>query len=152
MIIVPARFRKKVRKMRGSHTHGWGAKKKHRGTGSQSGRGGSSKFYSRKTSAILEKQITGKKGFVSLSKTEVKTIDVQDLDQLARSRNVKEVDVTAMGFGKVLGSGKITIPLVVKAKSFSAGAKSKIEAAGGKAVAPQEIPAKKSGSSDIKVE
>ncbi len=133
---MPARFRKKVRRFRGSHTHGWGAKKKHRGGGSQSGKGGSNKFYAKKTSAILAGQF-GKKGFVSLSKTEVKTIDVQDLDQLARSRNVKDVDVTAMGFEKVLGSGRITVPLVVKAKSFSAGAKSKIEAAGGKAVAPQ---------------
>ena len=33
------RFRKKVRRMRGSHTHGWGAKKKHRGAGSRGGRG-----------------------------------------------------------------------------------------------------------------
>ena len=134
---MPARFRKKVRKMRGSHTHGWGAKKKHRGAGSQSGRGGSNKFYARKTSATLAKQF-GKKGFVSLSKTEVKTIDVQDLDQLARTRNVKEVNVTAMGFGKVLGSGRITVPLNVKAEKFSEGAKKKIEDAGGKAITPQE--------------
>lgn len=134
---MPARFRKKVRKMRGSHTHGWGAKKKHRGAGSQAGRGGSNKFFSRKTSAIVAKQF-GKKGFAPISRIEVKTIDVQDLDQLARSRNVKEVDVTAMGFGKVLGSGRITVPLNVKAEKFSEGAKKKIEAAGGKAVAPQE--------------
>ena len=134
---MPARFRKKVRKMRGSHTHGWGAKKKHRGAGSQSGRGGSNKFFSKKTSATLAKQF-GKKGFVSLSKTEVKTIDVQDLDQLARTRNVKEVNVTAMGFGKVLGSGRITVPLNVKAEKFSEGAKKKIEDAGGKAITPQE--------------
>ena len=134
---MPARFRKKVRKMRGSHTHGWGAKKKHRGAGSQSGRGGSNKFFSKKTSATLAKQF-GKKGFVSLSKTEVKTIDVQDLDQLARTRNVKEVNVTAMGFGKVLGSGRITVPLNVKAEKFSEGAKKKIEDAGGKVITPQE--------------
>ena len=30
---------KKVRKFRGSHTHGYGSKKKHRGAGSRGGRG-----------------------------------------------------------------------------------------------------------------
>ena len=149
---MPARFRKKVRRFRGSHTHGWGAKKKHRGGGSQAGKGGSNKFYSRKTSAIVAKQF-GKKGFVNpVAHRAVRAINVHELDQLAHSRNVKEIDISALGFDKVLGDGKITVPLVVKAASFSAGAKSKIEAAGGKAIAPQEIPAKKSGSSDIKVE
>ncbi|MFA6474872.1 MAG: uL15 family ribosomal protein [Patescibacteria group bacterium] len=35
---------------------------------------------------------------------------------------------------KVLGSGEITKPLLVKASAFSASAKAKIEAAGGKAI------------------
>lgn len=35
------RRKRKVRKLRGSHTHGWGGcKKKHRGGGSKGGRGG----------------------------------------------------------------------------------------------------------------
>jgi len=130
---MPARFRKKVRKMRGSHTHGWGAKKKHRGAGSQAGRGGANKFYSKKTSATLAGQF-GKKGFHSLSKKYLKVINVQQLDELALAKKIKEIDVSAMGFDKVLGDGKITVPIVVKAKSFSEGAKSKIEAAGGKVV------------------
>ena len=33
------RTRKKNTRQRGSHTHGWGAKKKHRGAGNRGGRG-----------------------------------------------------------------------------------------------------------------
>ena len=33
------RREKRVRKLRGSKTHGWGSKKKHRGGGSRGGRG-----------------------------------------------------------------------------------------------------------------
>ncbi len=44
------------------------------------------------------------------------------------------IDVTELQRDKVLGTGKITRALVVKARSFSKSAEEKIEAIGGKAI------------------
>ncbi len=123
--------------MRGSHTHGWGAKKKHRGGGSQAGKGGSNKFFARKASAIAAGEF-GKKGFFPVTSKEVRAINIEQLDELARNNQLKEIDVSAFGHDKVLGSGKITLALTVKAPRFSAGAKRKIEASGGKVIVAQE--------------
>lgn len=130
--------------MRGSHTHGWGAKKKHRGTGSQAGRGMSNRFFARKSSFTgqagkfavkkLIQKLYDKKGFVPVSREAVRTISLQQLDELAKNNGLKEIDVSVMGYDKVLGGGKITVALAVKAAKFSAGAKEKIEASGGKAI------------------
>ena len=44
------------------------------------------------------------------------------------------IDVTEMGYNKVLGTGKINKPLVIKSPQFSQSALKKIEEAGGEAV------------------
>ena len=44
------------------------------------------------------------------------------------------IDVTQLGYDKVLGSGRITKPLTIKAPEFSASAESKIQEAGGEVV------------------
>ena len=44
------------------------------------------------------------------------------------------IDVTKYGFYKVLGKGKLTIPVLVKAKFFSKEAESRIKEAGGACV------------------
>jgi large subunit ribosomal protein L15 len=44
----------------------------------------------------------------------------------------KLVDLRALGFTKLLGSGKIRAPILVKIDSFSKSAAAKIEAAGGR--------------------
>ena len=44
----------------------------------------------------------------------------------------KLLDLRALGFTKLLGSGKIQIPILVKIDSFSKSAAAKIEAAGGR--------------------
>ncbi|MFN4133976.1 MAG: uL15m family ribosomal protein, partial [Candidatus Hadarchaeales archaeon] len=46
-----------------------------------------------------------------------------------------KVDVGKLGISKVLGGGRITKPLDVVAKRFSALAKEKLEKAGGRAIA-----------------
>jgi large subunit ribosomal protein L15 len=45
-----------------------------------------------------------------------------------------KIDLGKIGYDKVLGTGKITIPMILQAKSFSKSAVKKIEQAGGKAV------------------
>lgn len=138
---MPARFRKKVRRMRGSHTHGWGAKKKHRGGGSQSGKGRSGMMKHKKSWMVMnEPRHFGKYGFKvpAGAKREVRAITLRDLDTLARRLGKTEIDVKEHGFDKVLGTGKLTQPLTVKADNIVESAKSKIEAAGGKIISTKE--------------
>lgn len=123
---------KKNRGMRGSKTHGWGAKKKHRGKGSRGGKGyaGSHKH---KYSYIVkyEPDHFGYKGFHSLKEKD-KSVNIKDLEKLAEGKN--ELDLSALGIDKLLSAGEITRPLTVKVKKFSKKAKEKIENAGGKFV------------------
>jgi large subunit ribosomal protein L15 len=78
----------------------------------------------------------GKIGFkVPLEvKNKVNAITLKDLDILARKLNKNELDVSELGFDKVLSNGKLTQALTIKAKKFVEKAKQKIEAAGGKAI------------------
>jgi len=133
---MTARFHKKVRRMRGTHTHGWGEKKKHRGAGSRAGRGKSNWLYSKRSyTYAYEPERLGKKGFVPRAKSKkVPSINVMELDSIAKARNMTEVDVKALGYGRVLGDGKLTRPLTVKAPQITEKAKAKIEEAGGKAI------------------
>jgi len=131
------RFRKKVRRMRGSHTHGWGAKKKHRGAGSQGGRGQAGMMKHKKSWMLVnEPNHFGEKGFkIPLEvKNKLKAITLKDLDILAKRLNKTEINLSELGYDKVLSNGKITQALTIKAKKFVEKAKQKIEAAGGKAI------------------
>lgn len=134
---MPARFRKKVRRLRGSRTHGWGAKKKHRGGGSQAGKGRAGMMKQRKSWMLQhEPHHFGRIGFKipPEAKRRPTTITLRDLDVLARALGKKELDVGELGFQKVLGTGRLTQPLSVKAKVIVGRAKQKITEAGGTAV------------------
>ncbi|MBU5557832.1 MAG: uL15 family ribosomal protein [Candidatus Aenigmatarchaeota archaeon] len=134
---MTARFRKKVRRMRGTHTHGWGAKKKHRGGGSQAGKGRSGMMKHKKSWMITnEPQHYGKHGFKLplKARTVTRAITLRDLDNIARRLGKSEIDAGELGFDKVLGTGKLTQPLTVKADIIVESAKAKIESAGGKAI------------------
>ena len=129
--------RKKVVRKRGQRTHGHGSRKKWRGTGNRGGRGmagsGSHKMtYLRK----YDPTHLGKKGFVSKRGGKMKTINLRELDRMAGKSG--KVDLTAMGYDKVLGTGEIKSKLEVKASCFSARAREKIEKAGGRAVSGNE--------------
>lgn len=88
----------------------------------------------------------GKYGFKRPQKTitRFKPINLNFIDEkadelvsrgLASEENGKiVVDVTALGYNKVLAQGKISRPLIIKAPMFSQAAISKIEDAGGEAV------------------
>ncbi len=127
--------RKKVRKQRGKRTHGWGSQKKHRGAGSRGGRGRAGITKHNKLKYLKQGIRVGKRGFVSQKqrrKDFEKCINLKDV--VAAAGEKKEVDVTQLGYDKVLGKGKIEKAIIVSAKSFSAKAKEKIEQAGGKAI------------------
>ena len=63
-----------------------------------------------------------------------KAINLKELDMLAKELGKKNIDLAELGYEKVLGTGKLTASLTVKAKFFSKKSIEKIEAAGGKIV------------------
>ncbi|MBS3145783.1 uL15 family ribosomal protein, partial [Candidatus Woesearchaeota archaeon] len=80
--------RSKKSRQRGTHTHGWGAKKKHRGAGNRGGRGnaGTGKRADTKKPTIIKlygNEYFGKKGFKIPQNIKVvlKTINLQELNQ-----------------------------------------------------------------------
>ena len=140
---MPARFRKKVRKQRGKRWHGWGSKKKHRGSGSRGGKGKAGLFAQKKSYVIVyEPERLKKKGFgvpaaVKRLKT-VRAINLREIEALAEKKGLKEIDVSKFGFHKVLGGGNLRRPLSIKADVITERAKLKIERAGGKAVSAKK--------------
>ena len=135
------RFRKKVKRQRGNRWHGWGGKKKHRGKGSKGGSGmaGSRKH---KRSYIYAKKLDyfGKRGFTSL-KEKGRSINVENLARLAGKET--EIDLSKLGYQKLLGRGNVTRSFTVNVKEASKSAIEKIEAAGGKIITGQENGEKK---------
>lgn len=127
--------RKKVCRMRGTKTCGYGPRK-HRGAGNRGGRGNAGRKKQGKIRGWKRGEYLGKRGFKSLVQRRiapsVKTINLRELARLAVKE--KEIDVTKLGYDKVLGAGEWRSSARIKANSFSARAKEKIEKAGGKAV------------------
>ena len=122
------RHRGKIYRMRGKRTHGGGASKNRRGKGSRMTH---KRTFSTNIAHVrkYEPWRINKKGFVSIYKKD-KAINISELDKLPG----KEIDITKMGFDKVLGGGALSRPLKIKAHSFSKKAKERIEKAGGEAI------------------
>ncbi|MEM4245642.1 MAG: uL15 family ribosomal protein, partial [Candidatus Nanoarchaeia archaeon] len=83
---MTARRQKKNKKMRGSKTHGWGSKKKHRGAGNRGGRGmaGTGKRADQNKPTILVvygKEYFGKRGFKRPRRKEDKTINLDYIEK-----------------------------------------------------------------------
>jgi large subunit ribosomal protein L15 len=79
----------------------------------------------------------GKHGFTSprsLNRTE-NAINLKQLDQMAQT---PQVNLTALGYTKLLGTGKITKPLTITVASASKSAAEKIKEAGGEIITPQK--------------
>jgi large subunit ribosomal protein L15 len=128
--------RKKLIRQRGSKTHGWGAMKKHRGAGNRGGRGmaGSGKRADQMKTWIIKKygldNYFGKHGFNIPQKIKQidNTINIKDLP------NKDEINLTEMGYTKLLSKGNINKKIKVIVKSCSKNAKEKIEKAGGQVI------------------
>lgn len=130
------RRRKKHLRFRGGRTY-HGSHKKWRGGGSRGGRGAAG-MHKHKWSYTVkyDKEHFGKTGFtrpVAVSR-KIAAINLDDLEKISAKQNANEIDAAQLGYGKILGRGKISKPLVVKAKQFSKSAIKKLEEAGGKAV------------------
>jgi large subunit ribosomal protein L15 len=123
--------RKKNSRQRGSHTHGWGAKKKHRGAGSRGGRGmaGTGKRGDAKKPSILKtKKYFGKHGFRPKGqKKQARCVNIQDVELMGKENiNLKE-----LGYNKLLGKGRPTRKYSISVEYATQKSIQKIEKAGG---------------------
>ena len=144
------RKEKKSRKLKGrTRTMGWGRVGQHRKSGSRGGFGAVG-FHKHKWIWVIKYAPNwyGKRGFVSVQQIrryrKMKVINVGELDELAKTMLMKNIavkegdliviDTIRMGYDKVLGEGRVTLPLKVIAKEVTETAKKKIEEAGGTVV------------------
>lgn len=141
---MPTRLRK-VRKFRGSRSHGWGQVSAHPGAGSRGGRGAAGGHKHKWTRTVAyEPDRFGKDGFRRSWVDEAATINIGRLDEIAEELLARElaakdkegihVDLSSLGVGKLLGGGRTEKALIVKVASFSGAAKRKIEEAKGRIV------------------
>jgi large subunit ribosomal protein L15 len=86
----------------------------------------------------LYKRIPKLKHFTVINRREYTTINVSKLASLPANTEVTLDSLIAAGIVttndgplKILGDGELSVPLNIKAAAFTAGARSKIEAAGG---------------------
>lgn len=133
---MAVRREKKHRRFRGRRTY-HGSHKKARGGGSRGGRGRAG-LHKHKWSYVVkyEPEYFGKHGFKRPPEVmkKVKAINLNELDKLAKEKNLGSINVLELGYEKVLGRGRLSKPLEVEAKFFSKQAMRKIEESGGKAV------------------
>jgi len=138
---LPHKLRK-VRKKRGSRTHGYGQVGQHR-KGSKGGR--KAGLHKQGWTYVIkyEPDYFEKKGFTSQKAISRKTkvINVGELDELThelaaerkleRKQKKTFLDLDKLGYDKLLGKGRITEPMLVKVLAHSEAAAKKIEEAGG---------------------
>ncbi len=135
---------RRTRRYRGSRYCGWGQVGQHRKSGSRGGKGfaGGHKHFWIQTVKFNPNRYR-RIGFVPPSSLEPlpATINIGELEELAVKilgieavKKGVELDLKEVGIGKLLGRGSISTALKVRVKSASAGAKSKLEEAGGSIV------------------
>lgn len=137
--------RKKSTRHRGHKTHGWGAKKKHRGKGHQGGAGmaGTGKRAdSKKPSIWKDKDYFGKHGFISKTpNVKINAVNIGYLEQhinkflsqnlATKDNSAYDVDLKKLGFNKLLGDGRVSIKFKIKTPYASKSAIDKVKEAGG---------------------
>lgn len=113
-------------------TGGYGTK----GQGSRSGRGGN--IYFEGGQLPLVRRLPHKRGFRNVNRVEYCVVNVRDLNRFVAGTVVDGELLRASGLVKaklpvkVLGDGELEQAITVRVAKCSAGAKAKIEAAGGK--------------------
>jgi large subunit ribosomal protein L15 len=140
---MPHRLRKS-RKNRGSRTCGYGRVGQHRDQGSKPERKAGRHKHKWSYVQRYEPNYFGKKGFTcpkSLHQN-IHVVNVGKLEQMAEGLTAENgkyfIDLETLGYEKLLGTGKVTKPLVIKAILCSKSASQKIKDAGGEVLAETE--------------
>jgi len=139
---MPIKIKKKKKsvRMRGTATHGWGFRKKHKGSGHRGGVGmaGTGKRADQKKTLI--NKLYGNKYFgkrnrgitsLSLKKDRSKVINLREIEKKFDGKN--EIDLSEY---KILGEGEINKKFIIKAKLASKSAIDKVKKAGGEIILP----------------
>ena len=139
---MPRKLRKS-RKLRGSRTFGYGRQGQHRKT-SQRGERKAGRHKGGWTHVLrYEPNYWGKRGFRSIQSLHRKTnsINVGILGMLAEKLEAQSqlqlkdekilLDLDELGYTKLLGTGNVTGPMLLKISAYSASAAKKIEESGG---------------------
>ncbi|NLE05961.1 MAG: 50S ribosomal protein L15 [Crenarchaeota archaeon] len=136
---MPHKLRK-TRKHRGSRTQGWGRIGQHRDAGSRPYRLVGRHKHKGSLVQNIDPDYFGKHGFRSPKAlhTIVNALNICKLTEIAQAQNTTTIDLTTMGYTKLLGTGKVTQALTVTVPACSAAAAKKIEAAGGKVITDEE--------------
>jgi len=151
------KYPKKIRKMRGTRTCGYGRVGQHRKTGQRAGRGKTTQWKkSKKTLYLKQKELgfpdpdwkMGKTGFKRPQDInriyKINTLNVKELDQkieslvvenkATKSGNTFSINLNNINIQKVLGRGNLNKPINITVNKASKRAIEKIEAAGGKII------------------
>ncbi len=142
---------RKIMKKRGSRSCGKGYNK--RGAGGRGGSGMAGTSKSKWTWVVkYDKNRFGKHGFnvPTAVKEEVNSINIGEIEEMASKVEISDkkeqikglswdnkkliVDLIQLDYDKVLGKGKLTRPVVVKARRFSKLAEEKIKSIGGETI------------------
>jgi large subunit ribosomal protein L15 len=132
---MPHKLRK-IRKTRGSRTQGFGRIGQHRDSGSKGNRKVGRHKHLWSLVVTSEPNYFGKHGFTSPQSLHRKenTINLNKLDEIAQT---PQINLTALGYTKLLGTGKITKPLTITIPTYSKSAQEKIKKAGGEIITSQ---------------
>ncbi|MHA1369523.1 MAG: uL15 family ribosomal protein [Promethearchaeota archaeon] len=138
------KYRKKVRRYRGSRQNGWGTQGQHRKKGSRGGFGKTGLSKHKWTWTVkYAPDYFGKHGFhrPPCVVEKIKAINVKDLELsiprllekglIEKKGTFYEIDLGRLGYNKLLGAGKVTAKYNIAVKYASKKAIEKIEAAGG---------------------
>lgn len=120
--------------MRGSRFHGFGNVKNKRGSGCRGGVGNAGLGKHKFTWITRNNPDYGRmQGFVRPTRTQVPTVNLYEINSLAEKGQLKESGgKPAYEFrGKVLGTGALRHPIILKAFSWSKVAERKVKEAGG---------------------
>ena len=139
--------RKKSDRMRGSKTHGYGSKKKHRGRGHKGGQGmaGTGKRADTKKPSIWKERYFGKYGFVSKTpKIKIKSVNIGFIDYhlnrflssnlITKENSIYIIELEKLGFNKLLGEGKVSNKYKITTLFASKFAVEKVKEAGGEVI------------------
>ena len=129
---------RKTRKYRGSRNHGWGQVGQHRASGHKGGLGNAGML--KHHFSTMLKEVPDHFGHDSTHPPHPNIIkkwtSVRDLDDLFAKSGKKEgekniLDLTSLGYAKLLGGGQVKNAYVIKIKQSTASAQEKVKQAGG---------------------
>ncbi|MCW3995056.1 MAG: 50S ribosomal protein L15 [Candidatus Bathyarchaeota archaeon] len=132
---MPHKLRK-IRKLRGTRTVGYGRIGQHRDSGSKGNRKVGRHKHLWSKIVTTEPGYFGKSGFTSPKSLHRKEqiINLSKVQEIAQG---EKINLTELGYTKLLGTGKITKPLTIEVEAYSKSAAEKVKEAGGEIISSQ---------------